>query len=202
MTGDETAGEALEVHFSNEEEDLIALHHFLRRRSPNLRNDYYAAWVLVPLALTLIGLLTIWLNWPGERGLVILGALAMVAAALTAVLYPFVYRLLISRQLSGLAREGANLEFFGEQRLVINPREVACYHRHGHWTLYWPGVEAVEETGDHVFILTATWSAIIVPKRGFFDEQRCEQFSAAARRYLEQAKSARVSDLGELADPV
>lgn len=101
--------------------------------------------------------------------------------------YPWLYSRQLRSRVRKLVREGQNRGILGTHTMTLSPNELAYRSEWGHGVLYWPVVERIDETENHVFVFVSSMYAFAIPKRDFETVQECEEFVQTARRYREEA---------------
>ena len=178
----------MEVHYTNFEQDLLALNEHVMRRSPTWRRPFLIRWFGMPLIYFVMGLGLLAVSRLSEdAAMSIAGFMLILISPVWLVFYPWQYRVRVRRGVQRLLREGHNQGIYGHHRLVLTPTEVARYSRFGHAAIYWPAVERIEVGENHAFIFVSSMSAFIVPKRDFSSEQEFQSFVETARRYHHEA---------------
>jgi hypothetical protein len=90
--------------------------------------------------------------------------------------------LAVRRALEG----GGNRALLGQQRMTIGEAGIEIENDMMHTTISWRGVEKVERTGEHIFIILGSLSAYVIPKRAFGAGHEADAFFEAAHDYHER----------------
>ncbi|MFZ5831386.1 MAG: YcxB family protein, partial [Planctomycetota bacterium] len=75
------------------------------------------------------------------------------------------------------------------RRSVLGPRQVTIfddglYQRaaHGESLTHWPAIDGIEITGDHIFVMSESLPAAIIPRRAFASDSEREEFICEIQR--------------------
>jgi YcxB-like protein len=182
----------MQVQFEFTQDDLIDAAQRFSARSKvvraiqwkNLLYSAFLAWLLVFL---------FFYSSPVKGAI-----LGLLAALVTAVLYPSSNRKALEKRMRKISREvlGDGNSFLCEVELRqdgVWVRQKNCQ------TLYeWPGIEEVQETSDSVDIFTTAGSGVVVRDRAFASPEERLRFIELARAALNSAPQAAPSSTSKL----
>jgi hypothetical protein len=168
-------------------EDFIAFNLYHFRHSPALQRQILIT--RITLSLLVIGLtlgLVYILDRDKQLSLFALFA-AVIGGALFFLIYPRLIEPNLRKQLEKMLHEGKNDGVIGQQTLALTPEGIINGTPTGEQKIFWPAVEKVAATAEHVFIYVSALSAAIIPRRNFASESACTAFLQALQQYYREA---------------
>ncbi len=178
--------ETLAVEYDYGVDDYVAYSLHFMRTNPRYRRQRFLSRVAMPIALTAIGLLMLYVS--NAESYVPLVYFLMVAAY-TAYVWLWYYQV-SKRNLAAMVSAGRNRALFGRTRIELRPDSLWRSSPMSEGWVRWQGIESVERTADHVFIAIGVSAAYVVPRRAFADGAAFEAFIARATELWRAAQAA------------
>ncbi len=155
----------MEVEFTLDEADLVALARHHMELSPAIRRRYRMRWIGASLGMGLIGaLLYAFLSLKAPA--LYLGAFAVFFL----VFYPYYYRWLVGRTMRRIVKARLNPKVFAPRTLRATPEGLELIGAGSKMAKSWDHISGVEETLDRVFIAVDGEYVIVLPRRRLGDE--------------------------------
>ena len=155
----------MEVEFTLDEADLVALARHHMEHSPAIRRRYRILWIGVSLGIGLMGML-LYAFLSLKAPALYLGAFA----AFFLVFYPYYYRWLVGRTLRKIVNARLNPKAFAARTLRATPEGLELVSAGSKMAKPWDHISGVEVTLDRVFVAVDGEYTIVLPRRRLGDE--------------------------------
>jgi hypothetical protein len=155
----------MEVEFSLDESDLVALARHHMEHSPGSHRRYRIRWIGASLCIGLAGVL-LYAFFALKSPALYLGAFA----AFFLVFYPYYYRWLVGRTMRRIASARQNPKAFAPRTLRATPEGLELISAGAKTTRTWGRVTGIEVTPERTFVAIDGEYAIVLPRLGLGDE--------------------------------
>lgn len=170
-------------------DDLVAYSLHWMRGDRASRQIRLMTRIVLPLALASLGIAGIYFSTQAGEHVDdfwwVYLAFLVVYTLYSLLLYDSVSK----RRLKAMYATGRNSALLGATRMEL--RSDALWRRTAlteGW-VKWAGVEAIENTSDHLFIVIGVGAAYMVPRRAFIDQAAFEAFTVEARKLWQAART-------------
>jgi hypothetical protein len=162
----------LEIEYTLTEADIKRWARVSFLRVPSVRLRYLAILVVMPIIGALVG------SWSGYNPIV----WAVIALVISAVLAPLMWQFMTLR----MARRRKMAEALFEHPTTVIASETGVAYRTAASSsdVVWGAFARVIDTDEHVFLVLANITVIIVPKRAFADKAAADAFADLATRKI------------------
>lgn len=178
--------EILAVEYEYGVDDYVAYSLHFMRTNPKYRRQRLLSRVVLPVALTVIGILMLLFS---QRVSSIALVYFLMVAAYTAYVWLWYYQV-SKRNLVAMVSAGRNRAMFGHTRIELRPDALWRSSPMSEGWVQWQGIESVERTVEHVFIAIGVSAAYVVPRRAFVNDTAFEAFIARATELWRAAQTA------------
>jgi len=150
----------MEVEFTLNEADLVALARHHMEHSPALLRRYRIRWIGVSLGLGILGVV-LYAFLSLRAPALYLGAFA----AFFLVFYPYYYRWLVGRTMGKIVKARLNPKAFAPRTLRATPEGLELVGAGSKMVKGWDHVSGVEVTPDRAFVAFDGEYSIVLPRR-------------------------------------
>jgi len=154
----------MEVEFTLEEADLVALARHHMEHSPAIRRRYRIRWIGVSLAMVLMGVV-LYAFLSLRAPALYLGAFA----AFFLVFYPYYYRWLVGRTMGKIVNARLNPKAFAPRTLRATSEGLELVSAGSKMAKGWDRVSGVEVKMDRAFVAVDGEYTIVLPRRRLGD---------------------------------
>jgi hypothetical protein len=155
----------MEVEFTLEEADLVALARHHMEHSRAMRRRYRIRWIGISLGIGLMGaVLYTFLSLRAPA--LYLGAFAVFFL----VFYPYYYRWLVGRTMGKIVSARLNPKAFAPRTLRATPEGLELVSADSKMAKGWERISGVEVTMDRAFVAVDGEYTIVLPRRRLGDE--------------------------------
>jgi len=154
----------MEVEFTLEEADLVALARHHMEHSPAIRRRYRIRWIGVSLAMVLMGV-ALYAFLSLRAPALYLGAFA----AFFLVFYPYYYRWLVGRTMGKIVNARLNPKAFAPRTLRATSEGLELVSAGSKMAKGWDRVSGVEVKMDRAFVAVDGEYTIVLPRRRLGD---------------------------------
>ncbi len=167
----------MEVEFTLDEADLVALARHHMELSPATRRRYRIRWIGASLGMALVGmLLYVFLSLRAPA--LYLGAFAVFFL----VFYPYYYRWLVGRTMRRIVKARLNPKVFAPRTLRATPEGLELVGAGSKIAKSWDRISGIEVTSERAFVAVDGEYVIVLPRRHLGDE--------ALKRWVETIRTS------------
>jgi hypothetical protein len=154
----------MDVKFTLDEADLVALARHQMEHSPVIRRRYRIRWIGVSLGMGLMGVV-LYAFLSLRAPALYLGAFA----AFFLAFYPYYYRWLVGRTMGKIVNARLNPKAFAPRTLRVTPEGLELVGADSKMAKGWESVSGVEVTMDRAFVAFDGEYTIVLPRRNLGD---------------------------------
>ena len=153
----------MEVRYTLTLDEYIEFAVYAYRKSGVGRASYLLVWLIVPVLCTGVAL-GLWQSFDSAKPIAIGLALA---AGVFLIIYPFLYRATIKRNLRAYAEQAGTHGVTGPVTLVLSEDSLTEITETGRSEVKWADMAGIEVVGERTYIYASGTSASVLPRSGF-----------------------------------
>ncbi|MEI7645016.1 MAG: YcxB family protein [Chloroflexales bacterium] len=164
-------------------EDLIELNLNRLRIDPRAQLQTRGLQLLVPLAIFLASIGTVYLLDSDKQLMPIDWVVPCVLAAIMLFIFPRRFEANIRKRIATQFTAGPDKDLAGKYTASILPALIVETSKGREVRAPWTAINQVTITGAHIFIFVDKSQAIVIPRQGFADAKQYEQAKALVAQY-------------------